>query len=1022
MKHQKSATVSRRCGLALLFTAGILANLQAGASAPPAERSFLQSAATVIVTGTVQDETGEPLPGATILEEGTQNGTVTDIDGAYTLEVAENATLIISFIGYESMNVEVEGRTEIDVNLRPASGTLEEVVVIGYGEQKRSDLAGAVSEISNKEISENPTPNISNTLVGRTPGIIATQRSGAPGDDASQIFIRGIGTTGDASPLYVIDGIVRSARDFSQLNSNEIESVSILKDAASAAVFGVRGGNGVVLVTTRRGREGRMQVSLSANYGLQERTNEQQFLGSYEYAKLYNEALTNQGDDPLYSEDDLDKYREGSSPDTHPDADWLSVLDDWAPIQNYSLGANGGTERIRYSALLGYVDQKGIVPSNEFNRYNYRSNIDADVTTSTRLSFDLSGRDEVTNDVAATDVFRWMAGTPPNEAPIQWSNGTYSSGPAYLTLPENGYRNRRIQNFNGRLQLVQQLPLEGLSLMGIASYNKDITGQKNFTYPQIPFYNRLGDGTFVEQPRGQTSLYQSTDDYQSLTLQAHLNFTRELRNSSVSALLLYTQTKDQWRFTSAYRDGFTLAIDEIDFGGVDNRTNSGYSGTRARQGVVGRLNYTIAEKIILEGSFRADGSEQFAPGNRWGFFPSGSLGYIISKENFMQGADFLDFLKLRTSYGVLGNDRIGGSRFLYLQSYRQISGAAVFGDGNVVPGIVEGNLANPNVTWETVKKFNVGFDAKFLDYKWSFSADYFMDKRSDILGSRNLSVPSLLGVGLPVENLSKVDNEGVELSLGHMNTVSDNFSYSINANFTYARNTVVFIDEPESENPNIRRTGRPLGAQFGFNALGIFQTEQQIENAAEHLTDVEPGDIQYEDVNNDGVIDDLDRVYIGSSNTPEIIYGLGGNIKLHNFELSLLFQGATNVNQYYSGEGVWPFFVGAGAFETNLDRWTPTNTDASEPRVLIDATNNHAGSSFWLEDASYLRLKNVEVAYNLPTDRLFGGFVKNVRVFFNANNVYTWTGIENFDPENADGRGWGYPQLRIWNTGLTANF
>ncbi len=994
----------------------------AGAYTPTPGVLFQTGNASVIITGTVQDENEQPLPGATILEEGTQNGTVTDIDGNYSLEVAENATLIISFIGYETMNLEVEGRTEINVNLQPASGTLDEIVVVGYGEQKRSDVSGAVSEIGQKQISENPTPNLSNALVGRTAGVIATQRSGAPGEDASQIFIRGIGTTGDASPIYVIDGIVRSARDFAQLNANEIASVSILKDAASAAVFGVRGGNGVVLVTTKRGREGRMEVSLTTSYGLQERTNEQQFLGSYEYAQLYNEALINQGDDPLYTQDDLDKFRDGSSPDTHPSVDWMSVLNDVAPIQNHSIGASGGTERVRYAALLGYVKQEGIVPSNVFDRYNYRSNIDADVTNTTRLSFDLSGRNEVTNDVAANEVFRWLSGTPPHETPIKWSNGTYSSGPAYLTLPENGYRNRRIQTFNGRLQLVQQLPIEGLSLMGIASYNKDINGQKNFTYAETPFYSRLSDGTFVEEPRGNASLYQSTNDYQSLTMQAHLNYNKDLGNSRVSALLLYTQTKDQWRFTSAFRDGYTLAIDEIDFGGVDNRTNSGYSGSSARQGVVGRLNYTIADKIILEGSFRADGSEQFAPGNRWGFFPSGSLGYILSQEPFLQNADFLDFLKFRTSYGILGNDRIGGSRFLYLQSYRQISGAAVFGDGNVVPGIVEGNLANPNVTWETVKKFNVGFDAKFFDYKLTFTVDYFNDERSDILGSRNLSVPSLLGVGLPVENLSIVNNEGFELSLGHMNTLAGDFTYGVNANFTYAKNKVVFIDEPESENPNIRRTGLPIGAQFGFNALGIFQTEQQIENAAEHLTDVAPGDIQYEDVNNDGVIDDLDRVYIGSSNTPEIIYGVGANLGYKNFELSLLLQGATNVFQYYSGEGRWPFFVGAGALESNLDRWTPSNKDASEPRVLIDATNNHAGSSFWLEDASYLRLKNVEIAYNLPTDRLFGNFVKGVRIYVNANNVYTWTGIENFDPENSNGRGWNYPQLRIWNAGLTATF
>jgi len=976
------------------------------------------------VSGTVvSDKNDMPLAGVNVMVKGRQEGTITDFDGNYELSLSDpDVTLVFSSIGFKTKEVPVNGNSVLNVRLEEDLGQLDEVVVIGYGEQTRSNISGAVSEIKPEELDQNPAPNLSNALVGQTAGIIATQRSGSPGNDASDIFIRGIGTTGNASPIYVIDGIVRSARDFAQLNANEIESFSVLKDAASAAVFGVRGGNGVVLVTTKRGTEGKMQINFSSSLGVQERTRDPDLLGSYEYAQLYNEALTNQGDEPMFSQDDLDKYLNQTSPDTHPDVNWLSVLKNTALLRKYGFSANGGSEKVRYATSLSFLDQDGIVPSNNFKRYNFRSNIDADVTNTTQLSFDLSGRDERTNNVAAPELFRWLVSTAPNRYPIKWSNGTYSGGPAYLALPENGYRNRAIMALKGRLQLLQQLPVDGLSIKAIASYDKTFTNQKNYLFPQTRSFGRMSDGTFVQQPLGTTDLYQDHNDFQSITLETHINYDQEFGKSDVSALVLYTQTEEKWQFMSAYRDQFTLAIDELDFGGVANRTNRGYSGRGARRGVVGRLNWTYNDRYIVEGSFRADASEQFAPGQRWGYFPSASLGYLVSRESFLANSNTIDFLKFRGSYGILGNDRIGGSRFLYLQAFNQ-SGSAVFGDGEVQPAIVEGNLANPDVTWETVKKLNVGFDATLWNRNLSVTFDYFYDKRSDILGRRNLSVPSLLGVGLPVENLSKVNNKGFEVVLGHENAIGEDFRYSLNGNFTYAKNEIVFIDEPETANPNIRMTGRPIGAQFGYRDLGLFQTQEEVDNAATQVGDIAPGDIRYEDINGDGVIDDLDRTYIGSANTPEMIFGLNGSMSYKNFDLAFLFQGATSVYQYYAGEAAWPFFLGtSAAYVKNLDRWTPDNRDASEPRVLIEAANNQAGSSFWLRDASYIRLKNVELAYNIPVKTFKDDFIQGARIYVNGNNVHTWSKIANFDPENGDARGWNYPQMRIWNVGINLNF
>lgn len=977
------------------------------------------------VSGTVIDAQGVALSGANIVEKGTTNGVTADFDGNYSLNVTDaDAILVVSYIGFATKEVPVNGSVTINITLAESASGLDEVVVVGYGTQKRSDISGAVSEIDQEDIAKSPVPNLSNALLGRAAGLISTQRSGEPGNDGSDIYIRGVGTTGNSSPIYVIDGIVRSSSDFSQLNSSEIQSFSILKDAASAAVFGVRGGNGVIVVTTKRGSEGKMEINFSTSLGVQETTRTPEFLNSYDYANLYNQALANEGKDPLYSDADLQKYFDNTNLDTHPDSDWLSVLNNTALMRNNDLSAYGGSDKVRYATSLSFLDQNGVVPSNNFKRYNFRSNVDADVTNTTKLSFDLSGRSENTNNIASNELFRWIMGTPPNRYPIRWSNGEYSSGPSYLAVPENGYRRRKIQVFRGRIELDQQLSfVDGLSFKAIAAYDKTFTDNKNWNFATEPFYTRLPDGTFLEGAPAATSLDENHFDDQSITLETHLNYEKTIGKSNLSGLLLYTQTVQKWNFLGSFRDGYTLGIDELNYGATGNRDNEGYSGSRARQGVVGRLNWSYNDKYTLEGSFRADGSEQFAKDKRWGVFPSIAASYVISKEPFFKDVSAIDFLKIRSSYGLLGNDRIGGQRFLYLQSFN-IDGTAVFGDGNVQQAIVEGNIANPNVTWETVRKFNIGLDAILWGGKLSANIDYFSDKRDDILAYRDASVPDLLGVGLPIENLAKVNNGGVEVVLGHKNSLTDKVGYSMSANFTYVKNKVIFIDEPASTNENLRRTGLPLGTQFGFQSIGLFQTQEEVDNAAVQIGPTGPGDIRYADINEDNKIDDLDRVPIGMANIPEIIFGYTGNLYVHNFELSFLFQGATNVNQWYRGEGAWPFFVGAGALESNLDSWTPTNTGASEPRVLISPNNmNYIDqSSFWLKDASYVRLKNIELAYNVPVDALKQNFVKGLRIYMNAYNAYTWSKIKNFDPENADTRGWTYPQMRIWNVGVNFKF
>ncbi len=986
----------------------------------------ISSTNKIRITGSVTDSLGKGVPGATVTEVGHKNSTLTNVDGTFAMNVANpQSRLFVSSIGYASKETVVGNQTTLSIVLQQINGALGEVVVVGYGTQKSSNISGAVSTVSTKKIAQNPSPNLSNSLVGQTAGIIATQRSGEPGNDASNIFIRGIGTTGDNSPIFVIDGIVRSSSDFAQLNPNEIQSFSVLKDAASAAVFGVRGGNGVILVTTKRGVAGKMQIDYSANFGVQQRTRVAQFLNSYDLASLYNEALANEGKPALYPDSVLQKYKDGSDPDAYPNSDWNSILKNTAMMNSHSLSATGGSDKIRYAALLSYLDQDGIVHSNNFKRYNFRSNIDADVTNTTRFSFDLAGRNEKVVNIFSSELFRSIVGTPTNRYPTQYSNGYYAGGPSYAALPENGNRNTNIQSFRGRMQLVQQVPfIDGLSVKAIAAYDKTFTDIKNWYFPVVPFYTRLPDGTFRQEPLGKSSLYQDHYDDQSITLEAHANYEKKIGNNRLNALVLYTQTKQTWNDLNAYREQYSININEINFGPAANRNNGGYSGTSGRQGVVGRINFSHNDKYSLETSFRADGSEQFAKGKRWGFFPSVSGAYNISQENFMKAVKFVNYLKLRGSYGILGNDRLSNARFLYLQSYN-VNGNAVFGNGNVEQSITEGTLANPNVTWETIKKLDIGLDARLLNGMLTATVDYFYDKRSNILGYRNASVPSILGIGLPVENIAKVDNRGFKLTLGHQNTINRNLRYNVSGNITFARNKIIFIDEPAATNADIRRTGRPLGTEFGLQAIGIFQTAEEVAKSATQLGNTGPGDIKYKDVNNDGVIDDNDRIPIGKANTPEIIYGFNGGLVIKNFKLSFLFQGAANVNQWYRGEGEWPFFVGAGALKTSLNRWTPSNPNASDPRVLINVDNlNHANnSSFWLKNAAYLRLKSLEAAYNLPKEMLGKTkFIQGLRLYVNCNNVYTWTKIKNFDPENGSDRGWAYPQLRIFNAGFNVTF
>lgn len=993
------------------------------------------------VRGRITDEANEPLPGVSIVLKGTTTGTTSDVAGNYSLSVPDGgSTLVFSFVGYTSKEIPTGNRTQLDVVLASDVKTLGEVVVVGYGESKKTTYTGSVAAIETKEITRAPVADISNNLVGRLPGVIATQRTGEPGADGSNITIRGISTTGSNAPLVVIDGIPRPDYGFSQIDPNEIESISILKDAAAAAVFGVRGANGVILITTKRGKSGKPQFSLTTRLDFQVPTRLPNFLDSYNTALLYNEGLRNEGKPELYSADALETYRNGSNPDVYPNTDWFDLaFNDYAPQSQHNVNVSGGTDAVRYFLSVGYLNQKGLYDNLQYQRYNFRSNIDVNVTKTTTVRLDLTGRLEDRNQpgIASQNIFDALMRNQPM-AVGYFSNGLPGigrSGNPIEAIKKAGYTYDDRNVFQSLLSVTQQLPfVPGLSVKGQAAFDRFFRLRKDWRTPFPTYEFNPTTNKYTENQSGLPSLSEYFEQNQNLTLEAHLNYARSFGSNNITGLLLYTQTAYRYDNLGGGRTNYiSSALDLLDAGGADNQPVT-YGGVdeRARRGIVGRVTYDYNAKYLFEASFRYDGSENFPADKRWGFFPSVSLGWRLSEESFFRNAlPFAQNLKIRASVGQLGNDVLLGEfgnpqRFAYL-------GAYVFGDpyvfnGTVVQTIQEGRLPNQNITWEKATSGNIGLEAGLWNNKLTFEGDYFYKRTTDILGRRILAIPGSSGIGqLPFENLDKVDNRGVELVLGHNNQVGK-VDYYVRGNFTYAHNEIVYRAEPADINPNIRQTGRRINQYFGLKAIGLFQSETEVAEAPDQGPGVLPGDIRYEDINNDNVIDDKDRVAMGYSSIPEIIYGFSFGGSFQGFDLNVLWQGAGRVSAYLSNESAWAFFNSGKATEEHLDRWTPQNPDATYPRMSTEPTgNNTRYSSYWLRNAAYLRLKNVELGYNIPARVTSRAGISNARIYVTGQNLLTFDDLGILDPEGPGasgnaGRGWFYPQQKIYSMGLNVTF
>lgn len=983
------------------------------------------------VTGKVTDGKGQPLIGVSIKVKGTQIGVSTNENGQYSLNIDnENPTLVFTYIGYLTQEVLVNNRTAIDVRLLEDLTSIEEVVVVGYGTQKKGSVTAAISTMKGAEIASTPIANLSNGLGGRMSGVIFRQGSGEPGQDASKINIRGVSTTGNSQPLLVVDNI---PRPFENLDPNTIETITILKDAAAVAPYGVAGANGVILVTTKRGSTGIPSLTYNNFVGFQNPTVLPDYPNAFEYASLKNAASINEGLPPQFSEAVLQKYKDGSDPDAYPDTDPWDIINRNSILTSHSMGISGGADKIKYYGSIGYLYEAGLFAATNQNRYNMSLNIDVEATKTTNVSLSINGRQQ-TNKYPYNTTERIFQ-TISNAQPL-W-NQKYSNGLIGGLLGgfiyNDGYRRTNTSQIFSQLSIDQKIPfVEGLSAKGTIAYDPTTSLYKRWATPidvwaintkTTPYTYTKGN---LEQPK--SALLQSTDNNFQLTSQFSLNYNRSFGKSNISALTLFESTARDFSNFGANRNNFNLDLDELNMGSSSQSdiSNFGSSGKARQVGFVYRIAYDYLSKYMIEASGRYDGSYYFAPGKRFGFFPSVALGWRISEEKFIKDKiDWLDNLKIRGSYGEVG--ALAGSPFQYLSSYG-VNGPAYKLNGQVVQSVSERAEPNPNITWERAKKTNVGLEAAFLNGLINLEVDYFYEKRANMLANPDVTVPVEYGVGLSQVNAGIMENKGIDMTLGTNYAVSKDLAFSITGNFTYAKNALLQVFETPTtfNNPNRRLTGRPLGSQFGYESLGFFQLSDF--DAAGNLKSgiaiqpwgkVRAGDIRYNDIDGDGKINTNDLTNIGYSQTPQIVYGLAPNIRYKTFSLDLLFQGTENTSFYGSGSYSWAFSGGTNPIRENLDYWTPDNTNAKNPRITNAPTNNNTQvSSFWMYDASYLRLKSTTLSFGIPSSTLEKFKIQNARIFVSGQNLLTWSKIKNYDPEIIHGQGYNYPQQRVVSVGI----
>lgn len=1013
------------------------------------------------ITGTIlTGDTNEPAIGATVYLRNSTTGTVTDVNGKYSITVEGiGGVLEFSYIGYKKQEVAVTGQKTIDIVLQPDTEVLEEVVVVGYGSQKKESVVGAISTLDVTKLTV-PGSSISNALAGQLSGIVAMSRSGEPGkNSAADFYIRGVSSfKGTSTPLVLVDGI---ERDLDLVDTDDIASFSILKDASASAVYGVRGANGVILITTKKGSVGKPQVNVRTEFGFTQPTKRPQMLGSAEWAELYNEAYGSQ----YYSPEDIEKYRTNADPDLYPNVDWFDALfDDMAANQRVNLNITGGSDIVKYYVSGAFYNESSIYknagniygynPSIRYNKFNFRANVDLNLTKSTVVNFNLANIYEKSfgpgyGDTDA-DIWSYTFMTSPNAFPVQYSDGKLS-GPSsdsgnnpWNMLAHSGYREQfwnSAQSLIGVTQDIGELwkPLKGLTANIKFSWDAwNTTLQRRSKIES--FYHARGraeDGSLIydRNDEGIWIPVHTGDENLSFLIGRSGTMTRYLEGS-----LTYNRV-----FNEIHRVGALLLYNQK----IHTNTQAG-SGDNAlpykNQGLAARATYAFKDTYFAEVNLGYNGSENFARGHRFGFFPAVAVGWMMSNEKWFQPATkVIDMLKLKASYGKVGNDDIGGQRRWVYESTIVNSGSWNYGsDGNQGgTGIRIGEIENLNASWEEALKINAGIEFSLFN-KIRVQADYFREERSGIFLQR-AGLPAIVGVStIPYVNIGETLNQGFDATVEYTHQVNKDLMLTARGNFTFNRNELLNNDEPDWEYKYQNKIGKPFGSggslqPFGLVAIGLFESQEEIDNSpVQNFGEYRVGDIKYQDINGDGQIDSQDQIAIGYTNLPEITYGFGGTAQYKNWDFNIFFQGVARTSFFLNGSSIrTPFSSG------NMERaainediygnvWMSTNTpeqnaNVTYPRLSMGsggagASNNSQASTWWLRDGSFLRLKSVEIGYSLPKSLLQKSFIKSLRFYAAGNNLLQFSPFKLWDPEKGSTDGSGYPLNRMFSIGFNANF
>lgn len=989
------------------------------------------------VTGVVVDASGVPLIGVNVLEKGTTNGTITDFDGKFTLNVSSpNAKLVISYIGYVSQEVSVPKNGELKVVLKEDTETLEEVVVVGYGTQKKANLSGSVSSVDSEQLQNRPIQNVSSGLQGLMPGVTITGTNGAPGMDSGNIRVRGTGTLNSASPYILIDGV--ESETMGGLDPNDIASISVLKDAASAAIYGSKAANGVILITTKRGSTGKPKISYSGYISFQNTTETIDRLSSYEYASMYNDALKSEDKAPRFTPEEIQKFKDGTDPN-YPNTDWYDLAYKTGIQHRHNINISGGNEHAKYMGSLGYLNQTGVLPNAGREQFNARTNLDMKITKRLSAKINLAYIKNKYDDASSAyyggssdQIIRQLNLISPWIV-NRYEDGTYgtiSDGNPIAWLDSGMKVTRDNYNFTGLASLDYKI-LDELTLTLTGSYVNDLQNYKYFQ-PFIQYNpNKASDPSSLDER------YYRWDrtNYDVL-----LNYDKTFGKHNLKGLAGWHTEKYNYKYMKAFRKNFPNDnLTDMNAGDAATQTNEGYSRELAMISWFARVNYDFAGKYLLEANIRADASSRFAKENRWGYFPSFSGAWRISEENFMKGAqNWLSNLKIRGSWGMLGNQDAlnsadaSGAFYPAINTY-EIGATYPFG-GALNSGYYQGSFRLNTITWEKAKTWGVGIDFGLFNNKVTGSIDYYNRKTEGIM--MDVAVPNEFALSPYKDNVGEMVNRGVELNISYNDKWGD-WSFGAAANFAYNHNEITDlggVDYLETGYNQRNAVGFAMNSYYLYQADGFFNSQEEADAFTAKYGnpfgggDFKAGDIRYVDTDGNGTLNGKDRVMANSSD-PVYTFGLNLNAGWKGFDLSLMFNGAAKVSRLFDAHEVYGAFSGDAGHPASIwkDAWTETNHDASMPRIFTDtnspSSSRNAVSTFWLQNTNYLRLKNLQLGYTLPKSLLANWGIDNVRFYYSVENLFTIDNMKiNIDPEATSQRLSSYPLLRTHAFGVNITF